>query len=57
MDEVKIIQCPQCKKEFNYYASKFRPFCCERCQMVDLGSWLDESYTISSQDKEETPNS
>ncbi|MFZ8932614.1 MAG: DNA gyrase inhibitor YacG [Bacteriovoracaceae bacterium] len=42
----KIIKCPHCKKEFNYYESKFRPFCSERCKMVDLGHWFSEEYTI-----------
>jgi endogenous inhibitor of DNA gyrase (YacG/DUF329 family) len=25
----------------------FRPFCSERCKMVDLGKWLNEEYKIS----------
>ena len=28
------------------------PFCSERCQMVDLGRWLQEEYTI---DRHVTP--
>ena len=43
------VKCPKCKKEFNYYTSKFRPFCCERCKMVDLGSWFDESYSVAAE--------
>jgi endogenous inhibitor of DNA gyrase (YacG/DUF329 family) len=39
-----------CKEEFNYYSSKFRPFCNEKCKMVDLGHWFDESYTIEGRD-------
>ncbi len=27
-------------------ANRFRPFCSERCQMVDLGSWAAERYRI-----------
>ena len=42
----KIIKCPQCQKEFNYYESEYRPFCSERCKMIDLGHWLSEEYTI-----------
>ena len=48
MSKTKTIQCPQCRLKFNYYASKFRPFCSERCQMVDLGHWIGESYQIPS---------
>lgn len=41
-----IVTCPHCKKKFNYYESDFRPFCSERCRLVDLGLWLDEGYRI-----------
>lgn len=43
------VHCPQCKKEFNYYSSEFRPFCCEKCRLIDLGQWLNESYTVPVQ--------
>jgi len=42
-----LVKCPKCKKKFNYYSSDYRPFCCEKCKMVDLGTWLNEGYTIS----------
>ncbi len=42
----KIIKCPHCETQFNYYESEFRPFCSERCKMIDLGHWLSEDYTI-----------
>ncbi len=40
------VKCPNCKKKFNYYSSEFRPFCCERCKMIDMGHWWNESYTV-----------
>ena len=40
------VVCPTCKNKFNYYSSTFRPFCCERCRLIDLGLWLTESYTV-----------
>lgn len=40
------VTCPTCKKKFNYYASEFRPFCSEKCRLIDLGQWLTESYTV-----------
>ena len=42
------MKCPECSKEFNYYASEFRPFCSEKCKMVDLGMWLTENYALAS---------
>jgi endogenous inhibitor of DNA gyrase (YacG/DUF329 family) len=40
------VTCPTCKKKFSYYTSDFRPFCSERCRLIDLGQWLSESYTV-----------
>jgi len=44
------VKCPHCKKEFNYYDSSFRPFCCEKCKLIDLGQWLSEGYTVAGRD-------
>ncbi len=44
------IKCAQCEKEFEYYSSKFRPFCSERCKMIDLGHWMSESYAVPSRE-------
>ena len=49
MNKVIMIKCGSCGEEFNYYSSKYRPFCSERCKMIDLGQWLTESYSIPSQ--------
>lgn len=43
------VDCPRCKKKFNYYSSEFRPFCSEKCRLIDLGQWLNESYTVPVQ--------
>jgi endogenous inhibitor of DNA gyrase (YacG/DUF329 family) len=42
------VKCPHCKKQFNYYESNFRPFCSERCKLIDLGHWLTGSYSVPS---------
>ena len=40
--------CPQCKKLIEYSLSnKFRPFCSERCQLIDLGDWANENFRIA----------
>ncbi len=43
------VACPTCKKKFAYYSSEFRPFCSERCRLIDLGQWLTESYAVPVQ--------
>jgi uncharacterized protein len=50
MNKVLKVKCPNCDKKFEYSLSEFRPFCCERCQLIDLGQWLNGSYTLESND-------
>ena len=51
--------CPQCGRETDDTpANRQRPFCSERCRMLDLGAWLDERYTVPAVEPpstEETP--
>ena len=44
------VKCPHCDTIFSYYESDFRPFCSERCKMVDLGHWFKESYKVPTKD-------
>jgi endogenous inhibitor of DNA gyrase (YacG/DUF329 family) len=42
------MRCPICKRPVDISpANRFRPFCSERCQMVDLGLWAGEEYRVS----------
>jgi uncharacterized protein len=43
------VKCPKCEKDFFYYDSESRPFCSDRCKMIDLGGWMTESYAVPSQ--------
>jgi len=37
--------CPNCKKPADMSpANRFRPFCSERCQLIDLGTWVSGDY-------------
>jgi endogenous inhibitor of DNA gyrase (YacG/DUF329 family) len=40
------IKCPQCQAVVSWQDNPHRPFCSERCQLIDLGQWADESYRI-----------
>lgn len=46
MNKVLKVKCPTCETSFLYYDSEFRPFCSERCKMVDLGHWFEETYKV-----------
>ncbi|MCB5197234.1 DNA gyrase inhibitor YacG [Deefgea salmonis] len=43
----KIIKCPSCGHSTPYSPDNaFRPFCSERCKLIDLGAWASESYRV-----------
>ncbi|CAH1189952.1 DNA gyrase inhibitor YacG [Candidatus Nitrotoga sp. BS] len=47
MKKATVVICPQCKKEVTWNNdSPYRPFCSERCKLIDLGQWASESYRI-----------
>lgn len=42
-----VVRCPTCEREIEWSAaSPHRPFCSERCRLIDLGAWLDEERAI-----------
>jgi endogenous inhibitor of DNA gyrase (YacG/DUF329 family) len=42
------MRCPICKKSAdNSRTNRFRPFCSERCQLIDLGTWAGEGYRVA----------
>jgi uncharacterized protein len=41
-----IVKCPTCRREIDWADSPFRPFCSERCRLIDLGGWLSEQRSI-----------
>lgn len=55
MKQIEVL-CPTCKKKFNYFSSLFRPFCSEKCRLIDLGQWLNESYSVPMEKKVDDEN-
>ncbi len=44
-------RCPGCGKPFQPLEnSPYRPFCSERCQLIDLGDWLTENHRIKGEE-------
>ena len=43
----KTVDCPTCGRPVAWNAEQpWRPFCSERCQLIDLGAWVDGSHRI-----------
>jgi len=49
---VKII-CPICKNTTTWEENPWRPFCSERCKLIDLGKWVSDEYKIPVKSEEE----
>jgi len=44
---VKTVPCPRCGAQAPYSsANPWRPFCSERCRIIDLGNWATEAYRV-----------
>ena len=43
----RVVPCPQCGKTVEWTpSSRWRPFCSERCKLIDLGAWATGAYRI-----------
>ena len=43
----RIVNCPSCNQRVKWTTGNpYRPFCSERCKLLDLGAWADERHTI-----------
>jgi len=47
MNKPAEVTCPQCGKKVIWSTTNaYRPFCSERCKLMDLGQWATGSYSI-----------
>jgi endogenous inhibitor of DNA gyrase (YacG/DUF329 family) len=43
--------CPTCQRPVEWTeAAKWRPFCSERCRLIDLGAWMIEKHAIPGEE-------
>lgn len=41
------VDCPTCGAPVEWKPENhFRPFCCNRCKLIDLGAWAAEEHAI-----------
>lgn len=47
------VRCPTCGRLHEWDSTnRFRPFCSERCKLIDLGKWANEEYRVPQQEKD-----
>lgn len=45
-----VVPCPRCGKKVPWSGNRWRPFCSERCKLIDTAAWAEEAYAIPSED-------
>lgn len=49
-EKYKVVLCPACGQPVQWRPENaFRPFCSERCKLIDLGEWASEKYRVPSE--------
>ena len=48
------VACPICHKKAKWEGNPYRPFCSERCKLLDLEGWLSARYRVPVE--EESPD-
>lgn len=47
----QTVHCPTCRTPVSWSTrSPWRPFCSERCKLIDLGAWINEDNRIPGVD-------
>ena len=57
MAEPRTVACPTCAKSVPWVPeNKWRPFCSERCRLIDLGAWATEKYRVPVVEEDDQPD-
>ena len=50
----RTVNCPRCSNPVSWISeNRFKPFCSERCKMVDLGAWANEQYRVAAVEQDD----
>lgn len=42
--------CPICRRPTTWEDNPHRPFCSERCKLLDFGAWANEEYSVPAEE-------
>lgn len=52
----RFVSCPHCGKNVEWSAAnRYRPFCSERCKLIDFGAWATEKYRVPVAEDKDQP--
>ncbi len=56
MGSVRHVSCPRCGAQVAWIReSRYRPFCSDRCRLIDLGDWATEKYRVPVAEDKDKP--
>lgn len=44
-------KCPTCGKSVDWKDNPTRPFCSERCKLIDFSHWANEDYSVPADER------
>ncbi len=50
-------RCPTCRQDVSWEGNVYRPFCSDRCRLLDLQGWFGEHYRIPQDDDPDSEGS
>ena len=54
--KIRFASCPHCNAQVAWVAENpYRPFCSERCKLIDLGDWATEKYRVPVEEDKDSP--
>jgi endogenous inhibitor of DNA gyrase (YacG/DUF329 family) len=57
MVRTRIVNCPRCSAQAAWSPeNSYRPFCSERCKLIDLGDWATEKFRVPVQEDNQSPD-
>ena len=46
----RVVKCPTCGSGVEWGPqSPYRPFCSDRCRLIDLGAWATDQYRVAGE--------
>ncbi len=57
MTKARFVTCPRCGAQVAWlHENHYRPFCSERCKLIDLGDWAMEKYRAPVEEDKNAPD-
>jgi endogenous inhibitor of DNA gyrase (YacG/DUF329 family) len=54
--KARFVSCPRCGAQVAWSSGNpYRPFCSERCKLIDLGDWAMEKYRVPVEEDKDPP--